>query len=794
MSSASTQPQVPIKAGPAAARSFGRTANWTVGIAAALLVLTSVGGYFYHRQRLLSVAAEHLRLLLSGPSVLETGLAAEYLVSTTAIDGQPLPAQVEVVLSGPAGKRLKAYREPADERGHLRVAIPADLPLPPETKLKVSAWHRDSREEVEMPLRVEPIRYTTQLMSDKPVYQPGETIYYRSLTLSRFGLAADRELPLRFEILDAGGAVVPRSPLDGVTQRGVGSGSFALPNDLADGQYTLVVRSPDQTFAAQRQPLVVRRHAATAAKESAITPGKVEVAFFPEGGSLAAGLENRVYFVARNSRHQPIPLSGAIIAQEHQGGGRNEEVATLQTTFGGMGTFSFLPQPGETYRLKITSPKGLKDEPKLPEVTPDRDLVLTTGAGVFAAEKPLEFNIRAAKAGLPLVVAAYCRGMQVGQQPLATKAGVNPVAISLDPAVAGVVRLTVYNYGSSPPKAMAERLVYRRPAHTLNVAVTGLRKQYAPGEKVELSLAVTNEKGQPAAAALGVTAVDGALLNAAGNGAASLPTYFFLTSEIQRPKDLEGADFYLSDRTKDGVPAAVALDLLLGTQASPRGAERSLSPPTQPAPAPGVPPLMFDNLNQIRSRFGESLAEYRAGQTNMLNTITIASFFGGLGLVLLVAMLGLMRIVSGIHFWIPAVGAITSCLILGAILLDSNRLATGQDTAVTFSSYHVPMPKAAKADRPVHPQRDAAAATMGPADRPPVRPYAHQHVAGKPGSRDDVAQTLFWNPLLIAGPDGKASIRFELSDVPTTYHVLIDADGDGRLGAGQAEIVVPGRQ
>ena len=54
--------QVPIKSGPAAARSFGRTANWTVGIAAALLVLISVGGYFYHRQRLLGVAAEHLRL------------------------------------------------------------------------------------------------------------------------------------------------------------------------------------------------------------------------------------------------------------------------------------------------------------------------------------------------------------------------------------------------------------------------------------------------------------------------------------------------------------------------------------------------------------------------------------------------------------------------------------------------------------------------------------------------------------------------------------------------------------
>ena len=97
----------------------------------------------------MAVAGQHLRLVLSGPSSLEAGVAAEYAVGTTTITGQPLPAQVEVALLGPDGKRLKAYTEPADERGHLQVVIPADLPLPPQTKLKVAAWYRESREEAE---------------------------------------------------------------------------------------------------------------------------------------------------------------------------------------------------------------------------------------------------------------------------------------------------------------------------------------------------------------------------------------------------------------------------------------------------------------------------------------------------------------------------------------------------------------------------------------------------------------------------------------------------------------------
>ena len=195
MSSESTQPQAPLKGGPAAARSFGRAANWTVGVAAAVLVLISVGGYFYHRERLSAIAADHLRLIVTGPSYLQAGVAAEYMVSTTAISGQPLSAQIEVAILGPDGKRLKAYQEAADDRGRLQVPIPADLHLPPQAKLKVMAWYRDSREEVEMPLVVEPVRYITQLASDKPFYKPGETVFYRSLTLSQFALAADRDLP-----------------------------------------------------------------------------------------------------------------------------------------------------------------------------------------------------------------------------------------------------------------------------------------------------------------------------------------------------------------------------------------------------------------------------------------------------------------------------------------------------------------------------------------------------------------------------------------------------------------------
>ncbi len=88
---------------------------------------------------------------------------------------------------------------------------------------------------------------------------------------------------------------------------------------------------------------------------------------------------------------------------------------------------------------------------------------------------------------------------------------------------------------------------------------------------------------------------------------------------------------------------------------------------------------MYDNIDQIRANYKKCLADYQADRTRALNTLTTASFFGGLGLVLLVAMLGVMRIVSGMHLWVSAIGATTCCLIVGGILMDPGRLTPGQN-------------------------------------------------------------------------------------------------------------------
>ena len=122
----------------------------------------------------------------------------------------------------------------------------------------------------------------------------------------------------------------------------------------------------------------MRRRPRPALKSAPPSDGKLAVTFYPEGGVLAAGLENRVFFQARTADGKPADIRGAVLDRS------GTEVATVETTHAGMGAFSLVPVGGEQYRLKIGSPAGIKTEPLLPPASRDAKFVLTTN-GVFEA-------------------------------------------------------------------------------------------------------------------------------------------------------------------------------------------------------------------------------------------------------------------------------------------------------------------------------------------------------------------------------------------------------------------------
>jgi hypothetical protein len=231
-------------------------------------------------------ADAQLQVELQGPSTIRVGAPTDYQIYTRNLNlnRELTPANVSVEVKDQGQTLAKSLRVAPVARGVYRLTLPPDLPVRPNSHptLVVSA-RRENGSQVELKEEMElaaPV-YVTHLEIDKPMYQLGETVYFRSLTLDRSSLRpAEQDLNLQFflalpgpgnpERLIAQGrtALVEEGPNgvhpvlgpDGKPLRGIGSGSFKLDANEAGGEYALIVREANQRFPEQRRKFLVNKY------------------------------------------------------------------------------------------------------------------------------------------------------------------------------------------------------------------------------------------------------------------------------------------------------------------------------------------------------------------------------------------------------------------------------------------------------------------------------------------------------------------------------------------------------
>jgi hypothetical protein len=561
--------------------------------------------------------AAHLRLQAVGPAAYERGVVHPYRVWVTDVKGNPAQARIKARLLD-AGEPVELAAKELGGQGEWLVELPANLPLPPEgtPRLELVASGQEDASPIRAHLRVLEPAYRTHLAADKRIYQPGETIFFRSLTLERFGLKVpNREFTAVFTLVDAQRKDV--RTLRGLTRKdGIGGGAFELPPGATPGEYTLTVAEAEKRFPPVSQRLWL---------QSAMAPRNVlpsgrgwEIEFFPEGGDLVAGLDNRVYFRVRTPQGQPADLQGALVDSH------DREVVRVQTVRAkgrpapscSLGVFTLRPQAGEVYRLRVTSPENTDIRAVLPPAQAT-GLCLSLPAAVVRPDEPIRAVLQQSGPLRQLVVGLFCHGRLVAQELVAGKAGNTEIMLTPTVTCSGIVRFTVFEERDGQLWPIAERLAYRQPDRRLVLAVQKNKDIYA-GEAVQLKLRSLNEKGELQPASLLVSVVDekasAGLTNASE---ASLPAYFHLTSELEQPEDLEDADVLLSD----GPEAAAALDLFLGTQGWRRFTEpmadatfvKATAGATQRPQDWAVPAILkLDNQEQVDRRYALSLDQASA--------------------------------------------------------------------------------------------------------------------------------------------------------------------------------------
>jgi hypothetical protein len=650
------------------------------------------------------VNTQRLNVTVTSPETLIAGAPNRIQVVTTDLNHQPAVANLSVKIVN--SKQETVYKkENVASKGNLEIPLPADLPVTPKSDLTLVVNARGSQggggELTEKISLVAPL-YITHLATDKPMYQPGETVRFRSLTLDRFTLKpAAEDLQLAYvltkptgekvdllrgngQLLNDKDKTVIKGP-DNKPIRGIGAGEYAIEPAAPGGEYTLTVSEATNRFPPQDRKFIVNRYekprlnkeleftakaygpgdnVVAACKAARVEGGKpladrpvmatvnidgvaygpngqpggpqqlrtdaaggvsvkfklpakiqtghatlsvvfqdqglvetivrpipivlkkLHIEFFPEGGDLVAGVPNRVYFQARTTLDKPAELKGNIVDDA------GKDVAAVETfndaahpeANQGMGVFSFTPQAGKKFHLKIETPAGIEGQHELPAVKTD-GVVMTIPKGVTIPTDAIQVKVQSPEKNRSLVVGAYCRGRLLAHQSVDIKKGdTTDVDLLPDSGAGGVVRVTVFEKMAGQEKQAhlvprAERLIYRTSKEHLNLEIKADHENYVPGDRVKVTVKSSDENQQPSPAIVMLAIVDKSVLKMADEKTyRSMPAHVLLTSEIRRPEDLEHADFLLgSTRGADATPlasAAKALDLLLGTQGWRRFAEQ----------------------------------------------------------------------------------------------------------------------------------------------------------------------------------------------------------------------------
>ncbi len=652
--------------------------------------------------QLLAGAPASLRLVAVNAA---TGEAAEGAAVTVKLRGE---AREYVLHTGAIG---------ADGSLDAQFTVPEEASGGGEIEVTVAAAGL-GEDKVSVPVTVAR-RSKILLTTDKPLYQPGQTIEMRALCLRAGDLKPEATQPLLFEVMDSKGNKVFKKPIE-TDIYGIGSAEFALAHEVNQGPY--IVRALLGETTTEKQVTVERYvlpkfEVEVTPERAYYTPGetlkadvqadyffgkpvagaKVEVvaskfeigfetfaeltgeldasghwefelplpAYFagtpieqgqasvrlevavidtadhredkvtmtpvveepllihavPEGGTLAPGLDNRVFVLVAYPDGSPavnaeVDING-IGVDKARTDTRTDEVGTatawVKADSGPITLF---------VAARDNQGRSADAEVELSNAGGEVALLLRTDRALYQPGDTLVAEAFTTKQRGTVYFDMIREGQTVMTRAAEISGGKARLELDVDASMSGSAALQAYVFTGSTDIVRDARLLYINPADALQIAVELDRNTYLPGSQAELAFSLTDRAGAPTAGAIGLAIVDESVFALQEIHPGLEKVYFTLEQEIMKPRyEIHG--YRIEDIITDPVPMDRPVregETVPGAWApnQQRAAEVLLAS----APEPPAPPVRLSTFAERAAQADEAIAEaYRADFERVMRAI-----------------------------------------------------------------------------------------------------------------------------------------------------------------------------
>ena len=388
---------------------------------------------------------------------------------------------------------------------------------------------------------------------DKPYYTAGETVWFKAyLVEANTHLLDTVSIPIYVELIDnQRGKLIDKKILQ--LEGGSAAADFMLPDTLKAGYYQL--RAYTNWMLNFDENLLFKKNFKVFRPNNADEPVKlnsqeIDFQFFPEGGNLVEGIENRLAYKAVDALGNGLDVTGIILSN------KGDTVISFESEHLGMGIMTFKPEIGEKYTAKIKYRNIYEKEVSLP--VPEKE-GFVMGVEAVADKEYIRLFVGHNYTNLTGQIAFI--GQSQGKICYAAKtASTKKVLLMKIPKnkfPSGLTQFTVFNEKGLP---LCERVIFLRKDTTLNVNILPNKISYNLREKVTLNIEANDAKGKPILGDFSVSVTDaGQVLEQAFSE--NIQTYLLLSSDLKGK--IEQPAYYFS---KENLDAARHLDILMMTQ------------------------------------------------------------------------------------------------------------------------------------------------------------------------------------------------------------------------------------